>query len=137
MNKRIIIATICLAITTAIVFTIDATELPERLCSSKKSIPGISTEPGVSTEFTSKQDVIDFCSGKTFKVPYVGVTTTGNSSNIVVKSFSGSNAVICVYFDMSEVLGRAVQSGVDFEINKVTGEYWQKKDPADENNPFR
>ena len=90
-----------------------------------------------TTEFTSEQDVIDFCSGKTFKVPYVGVTTTGNSSNIVVKSFSGSTAVVCVYFDMSEVYGRAVQSGVDFEINKVTGEYWQKKDPADENNPFR
>lgn len=136
MNKRIVIATICLAITTAIVFTIDATELPERLCSSKKSIPGISTEPGVSTEFTSEQDVKDFCCGKTFKMPYMGVSTTADA-NIEVKSFSGSIAVVRVYFDMSEVLGRAVQSGIDFEINKVTGEYWQKKDPADENNPFR
>lgn len=89
-----------------------------------------------TTEFTSEQDVKDFCYGKTFKMPYMGVSTTADA-NIEVKSFSGSIAVVCVYFDMSEVYGRAVQSGVDFEINKVTGEYWQKKDPADENNPFR
>ncbi len=89
-----------------------------------------------TTEFTSEQDVKDFCCGKTFKMPYMGVSTTADA-NIEVKSFSGSIAVVRVYFDMSEVLGRAVQSGVDFEINKVTGEYWQKVDPADENNPFR
>ena len=74
------------------------------------------------TEFTSEQDVKDYCSGKSFTIPYVGVSTTGNSSNVTVKSYSGSKAVVRVYFDMSEIYGRAVQSGCTFEIDKKTGE---------------
>ena len=76
-----------------------------------------------STEFTSEEDVKDYCYGKSFKYPYLGVSTTGNSSNVTVKSYSGSTAIVVVYFDMSEVYGRAVQSGCTFEIDKKTGRY--------------
>mgnify|MGYP003418022975 CR=1 FL=1 len=81
-----------------------------------------SSSSNSSTEFTSEQDVIDYCCGKTFSIPYLGVRTTGSSSNVYVKSYSGSIAKVRVCFDMTEILNRAVTECITYEINKETGE---------------
>ena len=101
-------------------------------CAPNNSNSSSSNTTKVSTEFTSEQDVKDYCYGKKFTIPYVGVSTTGNSSNVFVKSYSGSTAIISVNFDMSEVYGRAVTSSCMFEINKQTGTCMKYTDPRDE-----
>lgn len=83
----------------------------------------------VSSEFTSEEDVKDFCIGKTFRPDYLNISTTvRSSSDVSVKEFSGSTAIIKVWFDMSEVYGRAISSGLVFKIDKRTGEYSQLHD---------
>lgn len=83
-----------------------------------------STEQVISNpnEFTSEYDVLNFVNGKTFTQDPLGLTTTANSNNVFVKSYSGNTAIVKVVFDLSEIMGREYKHTERFEINKTTGE---------------
>ena len=82
-----------------------------------------------STVFESEQDVEDFCIGITFRPDFFNISTTVSSaSDVKVIEYSGSTAIVKVYFDLSEVYGRACRQGLDFKIDKRTREYSQVHD---------
>ena len=72
-----------------------------------------------STVFESEQDVEDFCIGITFRPDFFNISTTVSSaSDVKVIEYSGSTAIVRVYFDLSEVYGRSCRQGLDFKIGK-------------------
>ena len=82
-----------------------------------------------STVFESEQDVEDFCIGITFRPDFFNISTTVSSaSDVKVIEYSGSTSIVRVYFDLSEVYGRSCRQGLDFKIDKRTGEYSQVHD---------
>ena len=99
------------------------------VCCSNSSSSYSQSSQTISSEFTSEEDVKKFCIGKTFRPDYFNLSKTiGSSSDVSVIEFSGSTAIVKVWFDMSEVYERAVTSGLVFKIDKVTGEYSQLHD---------
>ena len=116
---------ICLAIFGVLSMPLIATVVS---CSNSTSSSSQSSQT-VSSEFTSEEDVKNFCIGKTFRPDFFNISTTvRSSSDVSVKEFSGSTAIVKVWFDMSEVYGRAISSGLVFKIDKRTGEYYQLHD---------
>ena len=71
-----------------------------------------------TTEFTSEQDVKDFCCGKDFRIPSLGTRSTNNSADIDVLSYSGNTAVVRIYFDFA-----GDKLAANFRVNKETGDY--------------
>ena len=70
------------------------------------------------TEFTSEQDVKNFCRGKSFSIPQLGSRSTNNDSDIDVRSYSGNTATVRIYFDFA-----GDKLGANFRVNKETGDY--------------
>ena len=98
-------------------------------CRNRSSSNNNSSEAVASSEFVSEQDVINYCIGKTFSRTFLDMAKTVRSAkDVTVKEFSGETAVVEVWYDMSEIYGRAVVSGFYFKINKKTGECIQLND---------
>ena len=117
MNKKEILIAIAYVICTTLLVVSLAYG-----CDSTTKNPSNATEH-VRSEFTSNQDVIDYCRGTVFTIPYLGISTVADESNVVVKSFTSQTAIVSVLFDMTEILGRATLSGHTFKIDKQAGTY--------------
>ena len=91
-------------------------------CNNVNSTSSSQSQSSASKYFSSNQDVIDYCYGKTFRPDYFNISTTVYGSNdISVLSFTNTTAIVKVYFDMSAVTGRAYKSGLKFKIDKESG----------------
>lgn len=92
-------------------------------CSSNEnSTSSYQNQSSASKYFTSEQDVIDYCYGKTFRPDYFNISTTVyGSDDISVESFTNTTAIVKVYFDMGAITGRSYVSGLTFKIDKESG----------------
>lgn len=73
-------------------------------------------------DFTSNQDVINYCQGKTFSADYFDLSTTvRENDDITVVSFTNTTAIVKVWFDMGPITGRAYKDCLRFKIDKETG----------------
>lgn len=112
--KSMIRSSFALLMCTLVLFTVS--------CSNVDSTSSSQNLSSASKYFSSNQDVIDYCYGKTFRPDYFNISTTVYGSNdISVLSFTNTTAIVKVYFDMGAVTGRAYKSGLKFKIDKESG----------------
>lgn len=112
--RSMIRSSFTLLICTLVLFTVS--------CSNENSTSSSQNQSSTAKYFSSNQDVIDYCCGKTFRPDYFNISMTVHGSNdISVLSFTNTTAIVKVYFDMSAVTGRAYKSGLKFKIDKESG----------------